>query len=133
MKITIEEGNKLIAEFMGAKLNCESGLEVNFHMNEFGYKIGNGDETFNSLKFHKSWDWLIPVVEKIENTELSNIKNNTALVNICLVGCSIKFNNKERLPILTNADNKLKAVYKAVVAFINWYNEQTNKNDTGRS
>lgn len=49
--------NKLIAEFMG------------FHRTEKGYIMGGfGDGTFGlaeELHFHTSWDWLMPVAQKI--------------------------------------------------------------------
>ena len=47
------ESNKLIAEFMGVEF-MEASLD--------------GDD-FN-LQFHTSWDWLMPVIEKIENDGL---------------------------------------------------------------
>ncbi len=53
MKDTIE-GNKLIEGFAGiAKL----------HTN-FGEKID-----YKNLHYHTSWDWLMPVVKKIEQME----------------------------------------------------------------
>ena len=51
--------NKRIAEFMG------------FHRTEKGYIVGGfGDGTFGLAKellFHSSWDWLMPVMRKIED------------------------------------------------------------------
>jgi len=102
-------GNKLIAEFMGAKLNCESGLEVNFHMNEFGYKIGNGDETFNSLKFHKSWDWLIPVINKIYNSD--EYIEYKKLLNQFSNGIEIN-------------TTYIQVTWADVITYIKWYNTQ---------
>jgi len=48
--------NKLIAEFMGMSL-MQGGW--------FDYKnVFGGNESYLDLKFHESWDWLMPVVEK---------------------------------------------------------------------
>ena len=49
------ENNKLIAEFM-QKGSEGFGL---YDYNGCHYKV-------NELMFHNSWDWLIPVVQKIE-------------------------------------------------------------------
>ncbi len=72
--MTIEEHNKLIAEFMGAQL--EPYPDGHFP-GEFGYRFkekmpANAQDTTEgwwwnqkSMRFHLSWDWLMPVVEKI--------------------------------------------------------------------
>ena len=50
--------NYLIAEFMGM---CGEGVGW------FDYEDFLGDKkVYLDLKFHESWDWLMPVVEKIE-------------------------------------------------------------------
>lgn len=68
MEQEIIEGNKLIAKFMGAR---------GYYLNEdiITYPAGdnpepsinNGTATHNiyDLKYHSSWDWLMPVMEKI--------------------------------------------------------------------
>jgi hypothetical protein len=61
--ITEAEGNKLIAVFMGLKPNPSDGGRT------WGDEVIelNG-ETYSpewtTLKYHKSWDWLMPAVEK---------------------------------------------------------------------
>ena len=67
------KSNKLIAEFMGYKLmSCSRGKAW-----DIGKSIPTKDHllpiqgmlhTGNELKFHKSWDWLMPVVEKCMQT-----------------------------------------------------------------
>jgi hypothetical protein len=69
---TIEQNNIMIAEFMGYIDNgcSEEGFLIN--------PITKYDEDIESLEYHSSWDWLMPVVEKIEGFEDENrcAKNN---------------------------------------------------------
>ena len=59
----ITENNKLIAEFLGE-------IKQPFEFPQFGYIniMGDWKDTFfdNQLKFHKDWNWLMSVIEKIE-------------------------------------------------------------------
>lgn len=61
--MTTEENNKLIAEFMG--------LTEPFELPQFGTIRPNGDFKTeflaHQLRYHNSWDWLMPVVEKISD------------------------------------------------------------------
>ena len=65
--------NKLIAEFMGGQYVDEHLIEFeNFYSikdigDEFEYT--NCFVSDNELKFHSSWDWLMPVVAKISRNE----------------------------------------------------------------
>lgn len=63
----IVEKNKIIAEFMGGILhtNGSSG-------EWFKFDGGIAHDT-SDLKYHSSWDWLMPVVEKIEQITLKEI------------------------------------------------------------
>ncbi len=53
--------NKLIAEFMGWDIKLPTTIPTNLHLSNL--ELDN-KEIFD-LKFHTSWDWLMPVVEKI--------------------------------------------------------------------
>ena len=57
-----EEGNKIISEFMGAERKYESTEQI----------------FIEQLQYHKSWDWLMPVVEKIAKIKIkySNDSDN---------------------------------------------------------
>ena len=55
--------NKLIAEFMG----------VVFHDDENQYYNADGLHIGNTLQYHTSWDWLMPVVQKIEDYLSDNV------------------------------------------------------------
>jgi len=109
--------DKLIAEFIGV-VPDNKGWYDGYELYKAGFPfaygaMGNGT---NELKLQKSWDWLMPVVEKIINKT------------------SLAFHPKQ---YLEHAEDKAKEqifeamstididnVYKAVVEFIKWYNKQ---------
>jgi len=110
--------NILIAIFMGAKY-----LELGdiYELND-GTILGN-EET---LQYHSSYDWLMPVVEKIEsldfNVKIKSHRQNNKLSHYCIIDHYLK--NKSLG--CYDDEKKLKAIYKAVVEFIKWYNEQNS-------
>lgn len=120
---------KLIADFIGLTWNVnefESFFEHTFMASYANLQYWDDmDSDFNIdpykyLRFSTSWDWIMPVIEKIETLSFEVI--------FYKLGCMIKFPNKEHLPIATNADTKMKAVYDCILLFIKWHNslEQTH-------
>ena len=103
------ENNKLIAEFLGYIDNGCS--EDGFLM----HPITNYDVEISSLKYHKDWNWLMEVVEKIESLGYR--------IEIVKHICRIYLSNKETIVISENIP-KIEAVYSTVVEFIKWYNNQ---------
>jgi hypothetical protein len=65
--------NKLIAEFMGYEVN---------HNKCYSPKYNDG--TIAPMQFHKSWDWLMPVIQKclVGEAEQSEEISNTLIKNI---------------------------------------------------
>jgi len=60
-----EENNKRIAEFMGFTQEKNIGWYDNdMFMSQNVYDIQDGN-CFDELQFHKSWDWLMPVIIKM--------------------------------------------------------------------
>ena len=55
--------NKLIAEFMGMTYGDPNDDSVMIQMTSQGNEV----VPIESMKYHTSWDWLMPVVEKIES------------------------------------------------------------------
>lgn len=98
----ITQNNKLIAEFMG--LHPYPNGDVFFGLWYDTIKL----ERFENLLYHTSWDWLMPVVGKIKD-KCEELK--ITLTSYLIAGL-----------ITVNIDT----VYKAVVEFINWYNQQQN-------
>jgi hypothetical protein len=100
-----EESNKLIAEFMGYVNTTPTDKDFNIYENSDGKML-----EAMSMKYHSSWDWLMPVWKKVvdigdnigsevRNVYFTNIKHG-------LYVCDIN------------------VVFKAVVEFIEWYNKQ---------
>ena len=50
--------NKMIGEFMGMQ-----HTDIGWYDNDETLQLQNN--TFDELQYHTSWDWLIPVVQKI--------------------------------------------------------------------
>lgn len=135
VKEEILESNKLIAEFMGGKYNNQ----VNFRIaqNEIWLPI-HGVTKFNTadlgsgkiLEYHKSWDWLMPVVEKIESLGYTTLIKNYGDEFSNFV--EILNTDEDPLQICCFTEHvmlksKLELTYKAVIEFIKWYNEKYNK------
>jgi hypothetical protein len=95
------ENNKLIAEFMDYP---DLGTE--------------GD--FSYLKYHKSWDWLMPVIEKIETLGYKFEKNYQPIdqdwQSLIVKGNDILYQEF--------SENSLDSSYYVVVEFIKELNKQ---------
>jgi len=114
MSNEINEKNEKIAQFMG----YEPGKKIN---NLNGYFVHPVGDCFKSgtAKYHKSWDWLMPVVEKISITALVDIRIHKS------GGCSIWVDGT----LISGAYNgsTINQVYSCVHRFIDWYNENEVK------
>jgi hypothetical protein len=126
--MTTQENNKLIAEFMGSKtirinvpFEYELGEELPTSTNicnsivdameEVQTEVDEGiisgcDLCMEAVEYHTSWDWLMPVVEKIKNVGFAPDK---------------MYNDKSIDYILTNNFSKTN-LYHAVVEFIKSHN-----------
>ena len=129
------ENNKLIAEFMGYTILQYSGNNNPVYnipvRKEDQPGIGYVPEF---MKYHKSWDWLMLVVEKIENIADDNLphlsfsKNNFCVLIGTYNSLITSGDLMGDLPMFNkHSGSKIEATYKAVVEFIQWYNE--NKED----
>jgi len=91
-----EKRNKLIAEFMGGlKPMDEHWVETH------GF-------------YHTSWDWLMPVVEKIEKMGVDVIINRFS----CQIRTHIRGFNKEGI-----FPSKIESTWYIIIDYIKWYNE----------
>jgi len=107
-----QEGNKLIVQFMGG--NVEN---TDFY----------GD--FSGCEYDTSWDWLMPVVEKIELLSIDEFYYSFQ-VYIGKFRSSVMPKDKRNNPVFENETyselgSKLERTYQVVVEFIEWYNTQS--------
>ena len=139
MDLDTRENNILIAEFMGAIKTVVDYTEYNedgtiqYTANEDGSKWlvdeysepkGLPKNTYwgawklcYDLKYTKSWDWLMPVIEKIETLG--------AEIIIGRMFCEINYTdlkNSETFQIRMASRVKFNAVNSVVIQFIKWYN-----------
>lgn len=108
--------NELIAEFMGYEF-------INDAPEEFpkGYWYLTADIESDwmveqDMQYHESWDWLMPVVEKI--SALNG-------VHYIIEGhCGMVIYSFGKQIVKNSSDSNIETVYKSVVEFINWHNSQ---------
>ena len=106
-----QENNKMIAEFMGLIIRDKEG---NLPTSSQQHKLFIEEEwdklylaspySPNGPDYHKDWYWLMPVVEKMNTTELWD-----------------EYDISHLATYLVSVDKN--ATYKAVVEFINQYNK----------
>jgi len=120
MKTEILTGNKLIAEFMG--MGYTPGY-YNLMSPYYGFTMVNRTRTScnaDELQFHISWDWLMPVVEKIINDQSSECQF-TGEGYLPKITFSMLNDSKHSFSGESET-NLIEATWIGVVDFIKWYN-----------
>jgi len=105
--------NKIIAEFMGWKPHTLNEL---IRDNPFGE---SEIIPIKSINYHTSWDWLMPVVEKIESLGYEVQIRNTDCIIFQLLD-TIKY---KPIVDISSGNGKKDSTYIAVVEFIKDYND----------
>lgn len=127
--MTTIEGNKLIAEFNEDEIKLTSDHpDVKIWIRNKHTKRFSKDSYWpiNSAQYDCSWDWLMPVVEKIENTNRVNDNEYYPyMVTIWKNCCLITDGNNGYDVIRIYSETKIESIWLAVVAFIKWYNKQS--------
>ncbi len=118
------QGNRLIAEFMGYYTESDDSHDISatYMCDDHLINISNKEDWETSeddwaswlrvdeMRFHLSWDWLVPVIEEIHSLD-----------------CYLEDYSGEALlytPILQAiALGGIGAAYAEVVEFIKWYNQ----------
>ena len=96
------KNNKLIAEFMGVEKTYNPSTEK-----VLSYAVNDDVQCLpHELKYHTSWDWLMPVIENIDHLQYGRVKGIEDALSTRHIGDT----------------------HKAVVDFIREYNE-SNKMD----
>lgn len=142
---SIIDGSRLIVEFMGSKYindpykSNKEDIELTdfWHWSkpESGWPRDNYTNQEYSTGFmienwayHKSWDWLMPIVEKIETT---NVKDEQVYLHteydnrVEFLGwySQIDLGIKDLKDLDTRYKTKIESCFNAVVWFIRWYNK----------
>ena len=133
-KQEITDGNIIIADFMEVKISTKE---------EYAKMISCPTEEIinmpeQNVYYHSSWDWLMPVVEKIESLDLR--KNGYDFPKVKFMGdyieifwyanyrgtsyywkdwmdCAGTFHKH-----INQCESKILAIFSAIVEFIKWYN-----------
>ena len=113
--------NKIIAEFMG--LEFKDGVYVNNHESPsyLGYS-----RSVEQLEYNSSWDWLMPVIEKISNDVYEEgFEDGQHVLDTAYPRTFGMLNPETRKPMfrfnkypLFEADTLIEAAYKAVISYI---------------
>jgi hypothetical protein len=131
----IIKDNIIIAKFMGWNI---LPFEKRYALDGWYYGINSKGKRYNGLcaisknncwlaiaakvKYHSSWDWLMPVVEKIESLDYKvDIFYKYAQVSTMdedFICRSFAINH-----------SKIQEVWEMVVKFIKWYNKQNKQYD----
>lgn len=97
------DNNGLIADFMGKPRHQE--YKTHFRVENEDGSVGMIPA--EEFKYHTSWDWLMPVVQKCYDLEDEEMNNSGATADISMY--------------LTDVD--IEGVYSAVSEFIKQYNK----------
>lgn len=115
-----EQGNRAIAIFDGFQIGILSGWLTG--KNECAYKKNENGEIIieykpGSLKYHTSWDWLMPVVEKINKL----FEPFTEALFITVAGNHLRNIHNA----LANVD--IKTAWQRIIEAISWFNSRQNE------
>ena len=123
------QNNRLIAEFMGVKLGVD----------QYSWRPGVYDPLEEKhLDYHKTWGWLMPVVDKIEEdlpggfTKIHGeywISGGISTSDVKIFTCEIHTDTRpDSFSIKTKSEeSRMDAVYRAVVEFVKWKKNKKTK------
>lgn len=134
------QNNRLIAEFLGATENSGGEFEM------YGIIEGIDDDLYTEhfyfakeMKFNSSWDWIMQAVLKIENLQqfeycgrkwlyfdVDIFRQKKTKDNYCTIKY-LKESGEMTIASGFSKKSKIEAVNKAVIEFINWYNDNAQK------
>jgi hypothetical protein len=125
----ITENNRLIAEFLEFQSTTLGWFDNEEHLINV-----ETDNTFDDLKFHKDWNWLMVVIEKIESVKSYDRDVFGTEVKIYKDKCTIKsehyntkgvvYSKEQYFDGIRQEKSKIESTYTLCVDFIKWYNKQ---------
>lgn len=130
--MNIDESNKIIAEFM--KYEFDNGVWI--PTNKVSYSETRHIFKTNELMFDVSWDWLMPVIDRVEALR-PQLKNYYVVEwfkviteeKWCIIRSGLRHADSETVsPFyyeeVTNGKSKIECAHQALVKFILWYNDK---------
>jgi len=117
-----EEKQKYFKDLPNPDFGNEDSKRWRSDWEKLSWATLNYDKYITDLQYHSSWDWLMPVVEKIEDLRYVIIFHH----NYCHIQTLNSYTKKDSddLWFIEVHDKKIIAVYRAVVEFIKFYNEK---------
>lgn len=123
---SIEEGNKLIAEFMGATKQEYNVLDVKEPQYCWRFPGDSFDDMIKNFEtqtpYHSSWDWLIPVAFKIKCYIVPEQKTEKEQDELEIEAMKLW----EGISYSAACIN-IEFLWHSIILFIQWHN-QNNKN-----
>lgn len=117
MDTEIIEGDKIICAFMELKFRWAE--YPNSQLNRLEVDKGS---YWEEAKYHSSWDWLMPVIEKIETS--ADDKTGHMEVTINENHCTVYQWDFKVIAKDYDGKSKINAVWRTIVKFLKWYNHQ---------
>lgn len=112
-QVNTMEGNKIIAEFMGFIHEPSLDDEV---LGKALWRLSDNENFYDSrMKYHTSWDWLMPVYDKFRCLVIDGEKN---------------FRKRNRFVVLISDEIirvNITEAYEKLIEAIQWYNSLTDK------
>lgn len=129
----IADSNRLIAEFMG--VGPRDGSDGYYSYNDgvfFSIRERDPEKVMDAIaryaKYHTSWDWLMPVLEKIIKIEIGDDVETVKHAFPRTFGMIDEETGKSMVRLngffLHKEDKLIDATYSAIVEFINHHNTQ---------
>lgn len=117
----IVEGNRLIAEFMGIP-KCGRCKDCGGYQYSPAIIYKPAD-----MMYHDSWDWLMPVVEKISRIKIGDGIEYVEYAYVRTFGgigpdSAFRFNGFA----VHISDRLIDSVFRGVVEFVKWHNENVS-------
>jgi hypothetical protein len=121
-----KEGNEMIAKFLGwwhpetKNTNEHYRLPKEFQRYSFTDILLISESDY--LKFHSSWDWLLPVVEKIEESATIKIEHrrNQSPAHWCWIWA----NHDENPESVGFSNSKIESIWIAVVDYVRFVEQK---------
>lgn len=113
---TIQQTNKAIALFM----------ELTYDERTNTFHDGSRKLLPKELKYHLSWNWIMPVIEKIQdmygdNVEFKKRINNGYHAGVLKYCAFLSIENYKEI-FIRSSNSDIETVHNVVHQFIEWYN-----------